>query len=151
MNEMWGGVAPDLFIFIFDPAVCPDWITDQTHGTSSDTFMKVWNAAGTNAEDALAYGFVSHNEDWGADHIAHESGITFGQDAPQMRFGLMDDILQNPVYFIYCIPPTKRTTIAKFRMIRGILIRIRCKASRSSILLKLILTTAQFIRCCSNR
>ncbi len=80
MNEMWGSVAPDMFIFTFDPAVCPTWITDQTHGTYSETFLKVWNASSTNAEDALAFGFVSHNQQWGADHTAHVSGLTFGQE-----------------------------------------------------------------------
>lgn len=80
LNEMWGIVVPDLAIFIFDPAACPEWISDQTHGLSSETFMKVWNAGGTNAEYALAYGFVSHNQPWGADFTAHVSGRTFGQD-----------------------------------------------------------------------
>jgi hypothetical protein len=80
LNEMWGSVAPDMFIFTFDQSVCPGWITDETHGTYSDPFIKVWNVADTHAEEALAYGFVSHNEAWGADHIAHEAGITFGQN-----------------------------------------------------------------------
>jgi len=53
MNEMWGSVAPDLFIFIFDPAVCPTWITDQTHGTYSETFMKLWNAAVLNLRKVI--------------------------------------------------------------------------------------------------
>lgn len=80
LSEMWGSVGPDLFIFVFYPVVCPGWITDQTHGTYSDTFMKVWNAAGTKFEDSLAYGFVSHNQQWGADFTAHVSSRTFGQD-----------------------------------------------------------------------
>ena len=33
-------------------------------------------AAGSEKEEALAYGFVTHNEPWGADHIAHESSLT---------------------------------------------------------------------------
>jgi hypothetical protein len=41
--------------------------------------MKVWNVASTTSEKALAYGFVSHNEVWGADYTAHISGLTFGQ------------------------------------------------------------------------
>ncbi len=76
--EMWGSVAPDFFNYIFDPAVCPGWVSDQTHGMVSDTFLKVWNAADSEKEAALAYGFVSHNEAWGADHIAHESSLTLG-------------------------------------------------------------------------
>ncbi|MDA8105874.1 MAG: hypothetical protein M0Z89_02980 [Nitrospiraceae bacterium] len=80
LNEMWGSVAPDLYNFVFDPALCPGWIADQTQGTYSETFMKVWNAAETNSEDALAYGFVSHNQQWGADYTAHISGLRPGYE-----------------------------------------------------------------------
>ena len=80
LNEMWGSVAPDLFNYVFDPALCPGWIADQTQGTYSETFMKVWNAASTHSEDALAYGFVSHNQQWGDDFTAHISCLTCGQD-----------------------------------------------------------------------
>jgi len=80
LDEMWGSVEPDFFNYIFDPALCPGWIADQTQGTYSDTFLKVWNAADTNNEHALAYGFVSHNQQWGADHTAHVSCRTCGQD-----------------------------------------------------------------------
>jgi hypothetical protein len=80
LNEMWGSTAPDMFNFVFDPTLCPGWIADQTQGTYSDTFLKVWNAADTHDEEAMAYGFASHNEQWGADHIAHETSLTLGQD-----------------------------------------------------------------------
>ena len=76
MNEMWGSLGPDIFNFIFDPNLCPAWLADQTH---TDSFMKVWDKADTISEKALAYGFVSHNEAWGADYTAHVSGLTFGQ------------------------------------------------------------------------
>lgn len=81
LNEMWGSLGPDIFNFIFDDTLCPLWLAEQTHGTTDpDSFMKVWNAASTTVEKALAYGFVSHNEVWGADSTAHISGLTFGQD-----------------------------------------------------------------------
>jgi len=84
LQEMWGSVAPDFFNYIFDPAVCPGWVSDQTHGTCNrtctETFLKVWEAAESEKEDALAYGFLSHNEAWGADHVAHEASITLGGD-----------------------------------------------------------------------
>jgi hypothetical protein len=79
MSEMWGSVAPDFINYVFDPALCPTWISDQTHGTYSETFMKVWNTAGTKSEGSLAYGFVSHNQQWGADFTAHISCRTCGQ------------------------------------------------------------------------
>jgi len=80
LDELWGIVAPDFFNFIFDLALCPGWVSDQTHGTYTDTFLKVWNVADTNAEQALAYGFVGHNQQWGADNPAHVSCLTCGQD-----------------------------------------------------------------------
>jgi hypothetical protein len=80
LQEMWGSVAPDFFNYIFDPAVCPGWVSDQTHGVEADTFLKVWNAAGAKKEEALAYGFVSHNGVWGADYSAHEASLTLGSE-----------------------------------------------------------------------
>lgn len=80
LNEMWGSVTPDFFNYVFDPALCPGWVSDQTQGTYSDTFLKVWEAADTNFEVALAYGFVTHNQGWGADHTAHIACRTCGQN-----------------------------------------------------------------------
>jgi hypothetical protein len=42
--------------------------------------MKVRGKARFSIEKALAYGFVSHNDVWGADYTAHHSGITYGID-----------------------------------------------------------------------
>jgi hypothetical protein len=75
INEMWGSVGPDIFNFIFEEDLCPDWLAYSTHESS---FMKVWNAASTTSEKALAYGFVTHNEAWGADYTAHISNQTLG-------------------------------------------------------------------------
>ena len=78
LQEMWGSVVPDFFNYIFDPTLCPGWIADQTQGTNADTFLKVWDAASSEGEDALAYGFASHNQQWGADFVAHISGLRPG-------------------------------------------------------------------------
>ncbi|WP_136523974.1 hypothetical protein [Geomonas ferrireducens] len=80
LKEMWGSVAPDMYNFVFDPDLCPGWIGDQTQGTYADTFLKVWDAAETNTEEALAFGFVSHNQQWGGDHVAHTSCQTCGEN-----------------------------------------------------------------------
>jgi hypothetical protein len=77
INEMWGSLGPDIFNFIFDETLCPSWLAEQTH---TEGFLKVWNAASTTSEKALAYGFLTHNEVWGADTTAHISGLTFGQN-----------------------------------------------------------------------
>ena len=80
MGEIWGSVSPDFYNYIFDPNICPGWISDETHGTYSETFMKVWNAAETQSEEALAFGFLTHNQAWGADFTAHISSLTLDQD-----------------------------------------------------------------------
>lgn len=82
LNEMWGSLGPDIFNFIFDDTLCPLWLAEQTHGTPTvpDSFLKVWDAANGPVEKALAYGFVSHNELWGADFTAHLHGQIIGQD-----------------------------------------------------------------------
>lgn len=80
LDEMWGSVMPDSYNYVFDPALCPGWISDQTHGTYSDTFLKIWEAADTNFDLPLAYGFVSHNQAWGADYVAHISGLRAGYE-----------------------------------------------------------------------
>lgn len=81
LDEMWGIAAPDFFNYIFDTALCPTWISDQTHGTYADTFLKVWNAADTDVQTPLAYGFVGHNQQWGADYVAHVSGLRPGYES----------------------------------------------------------------------
>lgn len=73
-NRIYGGNGPDFFNYAFNEY--SGYLYPQTH----DNFMTVWDAAGTVTEKALAYGFVSHNDVWGADSTAHHSGITYGQD-----------------------------------------------------------------------
>ena len=77
LGEMYGGVAPDLFNYLFAPY--QPYLYGQTH----DDFLKVWEAAGpgrSSVNRALAYGFVSHNDLWGADVTAHHKGLTYGKD-----------------------------------------------------------------------
>ncbi len=72
-NLLYGVLVPDIFNYEFNvPAL---YMKNQTH----NNFMKLWDAARSQPGRALAFGFVSHNELWGADYTAHISGITFGQ------------------------------------------------------------------------
>jgi hypothetical protein len=96
LNEMWGSLGPDIFNFIFDPSLCPTWLADQTHGRTTESFLKVWDAANSRFEDALAFGFVSHNEAWGADSTAHISGRTFGQSVGYINAKAMV-LLETPI------------------------------------------------------
>ncbi len=78
LNAIYGGMVPDMFQYVFDnPCLSVD-LNDQTH----HSFMPVWDEASVLPAvppKALAYGFVSHNDTWGADSTAHHAGITFGQ------------------------------------------------------------------------
>ncbi len=73
VNLLYGSLVPDIFNYQFDaPAL---YMHEQTHYD----FMKLWEAARSTPGKALAFGFVSHNEQWGVDYTAHKSGITFGE------------------------------------------------------------------------
>jgi hypothetical protein len=96
-NQVYGGLAPDLFNFRFDTPEYRSYLFYQTH----NNFMKVWDVAKSTPSKALAFGFVSHNEVWGVDSTAHRSGITFGQGEgyviakAKVLKGFLDPVLQN--------------------------------------------------------
>jgi hypothetical protein len=66
--------------FVFDPTLCPGWLADEMQGTNPETSLQLWNSAGSNAEYALGFGYVSHNDGWGADHPAHHACLTCGEN-----------------------------------------------------------------------
>ena len=70
LNEIYGALLPDAFNTMFgDPYQGELWT--QTHYE----FMKLVEKAESENDRALAYGFASHNEAWGADQTAHISAI----------------------------------------------------------------------------
>ncbi len=74
-NEIYGGLAPDIFNYLFEFPEYLAFLSDQTHHQPE----KVWNAAGWGLEKSVAFGFVSHNDTWGADFTAHHACLTCGQ------------------------------------------------------------------------
>jgi len=72
-NAIYGGMVPDVFDYVFS-VPCKADISNVTH----TRFELIWNSVWNRPGKALAYGFVSHNDVWGADFTAHHSGITFG-------------------------------------------------------------------------
>jgi hypothetical protein len=74
-QQMYGAVVADVDEFF---TASPDYATYfyATHYSPTN----VWNAAkGMPVQDrALAFGFVSHNEAWGADHNAHIGSFLYG-------------------------------------------------------------------------
>lgn len=75
LNEMYGIMAPDIFNYSFD--LGPEGYT-AVYGATHYSFMKVWRAAIFPLGKAQAFGFVAHNDAWGADFTAHHAGRTVG-------------------------------------------------------------------------
>jgi hypothetical protein len=70
LPAIYGAVLPDAFNAMFgDPH--QDHLWTLTHYE----FMKLADKAESPSDKALAYGFASHNEAWGADQTAHLSSI----------------------------------------------------------------------------
>ena len=66
-NEMYGGMAPDVFNYMFDHPDRLQFLYAQTH----NNFMRLWELAHRRLGRSVAFGFVSHNDVWGADSTAH--------------------------------------------------------------------------------
>lgn len=71
LQEIYGAMAPDLNRNLFGTRY-QDSLGVLTH----TKFDLVSNRAVTSGLNAFAYGFVSHNEIWGADFTAHHEGRT---------------------------------------------------------------------------
>ncbi|MCX8159369.1 MAG: hypothetical protein N3G18_00370 [Candidatus Saccharicenans sp.] len=76
-QELYGSLAPDLFNYNFDLYADPV-LRVFTHGTpNNEGFMSIWEKATyRNFQKALAYGFIAHNDVWGADFTAHHQAQT---------------------------------------------------------------------------
>ena len=70
---MYGAMAPDVFNYFFQDLTLRDQLYAMTHFD----FMKLWNASKGPSDRPSAYGFVSHNNVWGADSTAHLKSLTF--------------------------------------------------------------------------
>jgi hypothetical protein len=73
-NEIYGGIVPDVFNYLFNYPAFLDYLYGQTH----EDFIKVWRTARWGLEKSFAYGFVGHNDVWGADFTAHHLCQTCG-------------------------------------------------------------------------
>jgi hypothetical protein len=70
LNEIYGGMAPDVFNYLFEHL---DWLNYLYMETHYEHNIVVWRKAHTILEKAVAFGFVSHNGYYGADATAHGS------------------------------------------------------------------------------
>lgn len=74
VEAMYASVCPDAFNFMFTlPGLLyRDHLYELTHFQS----QAVWDAARTGKEKNAARGFISHNNEWGADRTAHLASLT---------------------------------------------------------------------------
>jgi len=105
-NEIYGSMLPDLFNYMFELEGTDlyFYFRAHTHGfPGQEDFMKVWyKAKWWGYQKSIAYGFVSHNDVWGADSTAHyasrtlnpEEGwvVTKSKELEQLLSGSFDDI-----------------------------------------------------------
>ncbi len=103
LNEMYGAMAPDMFNFRFDLPVYGDGeIYFQLHYY----WENLWDLQKTGMEKALGYGFISHNDHWGADAIAHHAGITYGTDEGYVIAKARDLLAADPSLLWFVDEPT---------------------------------------------
>jgi hypothetical protein len=77
-NEMYGMMLPDFLNLRFE-LWTDGTLRGYTHGVPaghpyfppSTDFMKVWKEAKSGLKKMVAFGYVAHNELWGADYVAH--------------------------------------------------------------------------------
>jgi hypothetical protein len=83
-NEIYGIMAPDLYNFEF--SLMDDLtLRGLTHGIPKDdpahapsqAFMQVWWKAKPGMQKSDAFGYVAHNDAWGADYIAHWKALPY--------------------------------------------------------------------------
>lgn len=101
IEEMYGAMAPDAFNYLFTmPGLAyRDFLYDQTH----HYFLKVQNAVKYGYEKPSAYGFISHNDTWGADSTAHHASLTLLPNEGYVitKARMLDDYLKSvsPEYY----------------------------------------------------
>lgn len=67
VNQIYGGMGPDVFNYMFESPAEMAYLSNATHCNP----LALWRVALLPTAKAQAYGFVSHNNLWGADYFAH--------------------------------------------------------------------------------
>jgi hypothetical protein len=95
IEEMYGAMAPDAFNYLFtQPYILyRDFLYDQTH----HYFLKIQQAVKYGYEKSSSYGFISHNDTWGADSTAHHASLTLLPDEGYVitKAKLLDEYLKS--------------------------------------------------------
>ena len=108
LNEIYGAMAPDVFNFLFSNPEMMDYLYFVTHYQGkTDDFLNVWDNSHNFLSKAVAFGFVSHNGQFGADLTAHHLSLAL----PEGNQGYViekRDILKlyiSPLLNQYYFPP----------------------------------------------
>jgi hypothetical protein len=92
--EIFGGMAPDVFNYMFVGS-SSGTLYDLLHYPPSS--LELWTAARNDKEKSLAYGFVTHNGSWGADYTAHFAGRIYGTNEGYVVAKAHDLMAANPL------------------------------------------------------
>jgi len=109
-NEIYGGMAPDVFNYLFD---FPEYMTSLTEETHAN-FMKVWEAARWGVQKSLAYGFVAHSV---SDFTAHqENGYAMVKAKELLNMDLPPE-LADPINMLKQLVEDERILIEMFHIV----------------------------------
>jgi len=93
-DEMYGSVLPDAFNLMLNEK--GGFMADQCH----HNFMPFVQRARTCGQRAAAFGFASHNDNWGADYTAHHNSFTF----PNHGYAIEKGQLLAPAIIVVLVP-----------------------------------------------
>jgi len=97
LDLQYGSIAPDLAMFVTDPAKWdPLKAFGQTHYDLIDLRPYAW----TSSQRAFARGWITHNEQWGADRYAHIA-YNDGGGYVTVKAGYLSDITGLPADFTH--------------------------------------------------
>lgn len=98
INQVYGGMGADAFNYMFEKPYEMVWLSNETHCDP----LRLWRVALLPTAKAQAYGFVSHNNLWGADFYAHSPACPpylIPTDGYIVQKGaLLQDIVKNSPY-----------------------------------------------------
>jgi hypothetical protein len=87
-SEIYGGMAPDVFNYLFDYPEYMTFLTEETHAN----FMKVWESTRLRLQKPLAYGLVAHSV---SDFTAHqENGYAMVKAEELLNMELPPDLAE---------------------------------------------------------
>jgi hypothetical protein len=83
LNEIYGAMVPDVFNFLFSNMDMMKYLYTVTHYQGvgyADDYLNVWENSHNFLSKATAFGFVSHNGNFGADLTAHHHSLFFNEN-----------------------------------------------------------------------